>query len=306
MSIQSLVNTKAALVRIAIPHFCKPSADEFIGYGSSRSDAAVYRGLALSRCLGGILSLCRHPNEQILSIHDAKVLPLPPPQYPDLQLRAVVIDCHVFVTGDEWLQPELQAFDRRITVHCMDLKDPSRLPHVARDFLLQDDSVGDADLSVYLEDDLVIQDRLYFDKLLYFYEQFGHEYVLMPHRYEVTADPRAPRFFVDGPIDPRVLPAHQLEGVQTLSCDFDSSKGVQFSKASNPHSGSFAISAEQRRLIQELGVVDDGFIGPLETVATYTALQHFQVFKPCWRHRDFLLVEHGHPSFLAVRHELSD
>ena len=41
------------------------------------------------------------------------------------------------------------------------------------------------------------------------------------------------------------------------------------------------------------------FIGPLETAATGTVLNHFPVMKLVWRERDFLCLEHGHPSFLS-------
>ena len=41
------------------------------------------------------------------------------------------------------------------------------------------------------------------------------------------------------------------------------------------------------------------FVGPLETAATGTVWNHFPVWKTVWSDRDFLCLEHGHPSFLA-------
>jgi hypothetical protein len=71
--------------------------------------------------------------------------------------------------------------------------------------------------------------------------------------------------------------------------------------ASNPHSGSFALSRAQRLRLREEGLAAKEFVGPLETVATGTVLAAFPVLKPGWECRDFLLLEHAHPSFLAYR-----
>jgi hypothetical protein len=40
-------------------------------------------------------------------------------------------------------------------------------------------------------------------------------------------------------------------------------------------------------------------VGPLETAATLTALELFEVWKPALAQRSFLWVEHGHPCFTA-------
>lgn len=289
------------LVRVAIPHFCRIADNDGDGYGSSRADAAIFRAVALSRCLGGVLSLVRGAEEEILGIAEANVLKAPRVLVPGQQAAGLVIDCHVFVCGDDYLADVIKAFERRITVHHLSLDDPRQLPFAVRDFLLKDEAAGDADLSLYLEDDLVIQDCLYVDKLLWFYRKTNHRYTLMPHRYELTGYHLTPRLFVDGPIDPEVLPEHHQPAEKVASGSFAGGERIHFDLASNPHSGSFACSAQQRRTILAAGVADDGFIGPLETVATFTVLQHLPVMKPSWAQRNFLLVEHAHPSFLAAR-----
>lgn len=289
------------LVRVAIPHFCRIANNDGDGYGSSRDDAAIFRAVALSRCLGGVLSLARGVEEEILGIAEANVLPAPRLEASSHLAPGIVIDCHVFVSGQDYLVDALAAFDRRITVHQLQLDNPRRLPFAARDFLLKDGAAGPADLSLYLEDDLVIQDRLYLDKQMWFLQKTKHQFALMPHRYELTGYHLKPRLFVDGPIDSAVLPEHQQPKEQVASGRFAGGPLAQFDLACNPHSGSFCCSAVQRERIDALGVADEGFIGPLETAATYTLLQYFPVMKPSWLHRDFLLVEHAHPSFLAAR-----
>ena len=302
---QPIAMERPLLVRVAIPHFCRIAENDGDGYGSSRADAAIFRAVALSRCLGGVLSLARAGEEEILGIAEANILKAPRAVVPGQQASGLVIDCHVFVCGDDYLSDALKAFERRITVHHVELEDPRRLPFVVRDFLLNDDAAGDADLSLYLEDDLVIQDQLYFDKLLWFYRKTNHQFALMPHRFELTGYHLSPRLFVDGPIDSLVLPGHQQPAEQLASGCFAGRERIHFDVASNPHSGSFSVSVLQRKKILALGIADEGFVGPLETVATFTVLQHLQVMKPSWVQRDFLLIEHAHPSFLAARHMFS-
>ena len=298
---EQTVMERPLLVRVAIPHFCRIADNDGDGYGSSRSNAAIFRAVALSRCLGGVLSLARGAEEEILGIAEATVLKAPRAVVPGQEAAGLVIDCHVLVCGDDYFVDALKAFERRITVHRLSLDDPRRLPFAVRDFLLKDEAAGNADLSLYLEDDLVIQDRLYCDKLLWFLRRTNHQFALMPHRYELSGYQLMPRFFVDGPIDPEVLPDHQQPAEMVASGSFAGGERIGFDIASNPHSGSFSCSSLQRQRILAAGVAEEGFVGPLETVATFTVLQHLPVMKPTWAQRDFLVLEHAHPSFLSWR-----
>lgn len=297
---------RPALLRVAIPHFCQPEHGIETGYGSSRNEARILRAVALSRCIGSVLALARGFSEEILGIADANILDCPVSIFPAKQLAGVMVDCHLFVTGESYLSSILSGFDRRIKVHHLALDDPRQLPHAARDFLLADDAPGEADLSIYLEDDLVIQDRLFVDKLIWFCERTGHQYTLMPHRFELTGNALQPRLFVDGPIDTCVMPAHHQPREEVASGTFWDGQSVSFDIASNPHSGSFSLSSTQRVFLQRTGCVNEGFISPLETVATHTALEHWPIMKPSWQCRDFLLIEHAHPSFLEARVKFSE
>ena len=291
------------LVRVAIPHYYAPS-EASSGYGSCRSDARVKRVVALSRCLGGVLALERGINEEILGIAQRRILLAPPSSYPGNMLSGVQVDCHLFVQEDCWLQEVVAAFGSRVTVHQLQLANPRRLPHAARDFLIKDVGEQGSDLSLYLEDDLIIQDRFYVDKMMWFLTRTNHRYALMPHRYELTGDLDFPRLFVDGPIATRAFPVHHQPAEGVASGQFWDGQTIHFDVASNPHSGSFTLSALQRQMVAERGAADEGFVGPLETVATFTILQHLPVFKPSWPCRNFLTLEHGHPSFLYWRDKL--
>ncbi len=128
---------KPRLIRVAIPHFCRVAADASCGYGSSRSDAHVLRGIALSRCLGGVLSLARSANEHLFDIAEDALETLPTTTDGTDGLPGLAIDCHVFVSGDDCLSEILHAFNRRITVHRLDLRDPVHLPRAAQSEIWQ-------------------------------------------------------------------------------------------------------------------------------------------------------------------------
>ena len=301
VSSQAKAKGRRVIVRVAIPHYFRPGDDE-LGYASTRaSSSRQARAVALGRCLGGVLALARGPQEQILSIVDQQLLIAPEASLQGGVISDVCIDCHLFVQRGCCLPDVLELFQDQIHVHELQLENPLFLPHAARDFLLNDQADGDAQLSLYLEDDLVIHDRLFVDKQLWFLERSQHQAVLMPHRFERAPSHLQPRLFVDGPIDPSVFPEHHQPLEAAARGCFQAGPEIIFDCSSNPHSGCFAVSQPQRRWIQQQGVADDGFVGPLETVATFTVLQHFPVLKPSWSQRNFLLVEHAHPSYLAYR-----
>jgi hypothetical protein len=290
---------RPSLVRVAIPHYWRPLHGRE-GHGSHRGEEGMLRAIALARCLGGVLALARGEREEILDIAAERIAGAPPPAYPARRLPGVWVDCHVFVNRDACQHDVLKAFERRITVHRLNLEDPMQLPGAARDFLLQDDAMV-ADLLLYMEDDLVIGDRLYADKLLWFCDRTQHHYTLMPHRYELTGVVTAPRLFVDGPIDLEYLRDFQEPREGMAQGRFWDGQEVRFDLASNPHSGSFALSRLQQLRLRQDAIGAKPFVGALETVATGTVLAAFPVVKPAWEWRDFLLLEHAHPSFLACR-----
>jgi hypothetical protein len=163
-----------------------------------------------------------------------------------------------------------------------------------------------ADLSLYLEDDLVVQDPRYADKLVWFHQRTDHRFVLMPHRREPTVANAPQQLYVDGPIKPegQQEPVWASDEAVVASGRFWDGQELQFCQASNPHSGSFGVSGPQLERLRQAPWPPADFVGPLETAATGTVLGHFPVLKPSWACRDFLTLEHGNPSFLRLLGEL--
>ena len=189
------------------------------------------------------------------------------------------------------LVPQVQVLQR-------DLDDPRELGLAARDWLIG--HPAPADFNLYLEDDLVIQDPLFVEKILWMAERTNHKCVLLPHRYELTRRlDLPPRLLIDGAIDHNEIKAWHRPAAGVATGEFRGQQGLQFDCPSNPHAGCFGISRPQLLLLRERELPTDGFVGPLETAATYTVGCAFLLLKPALVNRRFLMIEHGHPSWLS-------
>ena len=294
---------KPLRLRVAIPHFFREGASEASsGYGSSRRGNRLARSLALARCLGSVLGLNRAQQDWILNIGQRQLEQTPASALAGLP--ALQVELHLFVCNEHWLAEEVALFAPRLQLHQLELEDPRQLPLAAVRQLL--DIKPAADLSLYLEDDLVIQDPRYADKLAWFTQRTEHRFVLMPHRYEQAVANAPQRLFVDGPIQREGIPGPFWASDEAVlaSGRYRDGQELSFVRASNPHSGSFCLSGPQVEQLRCVPWPPGSFIGPLETAATGTVLGSFPVLKPSWACRDFLTLEHGNPSFLRLLGEL--
>ena len=292
-------NLSALRLRVVVPHFFQEGASERSGgYGSGRSGNRLPRSLALARCLGSVLSLNRSSHDWMINIAELQLERTPATTVAGLP--GVLVELHVFVCGDCWIQEVVEQFSPRIHLHRLDLEDPRQLPLAAVRQLL--DFSDPAALSLYLEDDLVIQDSRYVDKIAWFHDLTDHQFVLMPHRREPSAAHAPQHLFVDGPIKPvdQIEPVWASDEVIQTHVRFWDGQEIEFAQVANPHSGSFCISAPQLELLRGASWPPEPFIGPLETAATGTVLNHFAVLKPSLACREFLTIEHGNPSFLET------
>jgi hypothetical protein len=260
------------------------------------------RCLALGRCLGSVLSLNRASRDWILNIAEGQMELTPASSLAGVP--ALQVEVHLFVCGEHWLQDVVSLYSPRLQLHRLELEDPRQLPLVAVRQLL--DMSAPADLSLYLEDDLVIQDSRYADKLAWFHQRTDHRFVLMPHRSEPTVANAPQQLYVDGPIKPvsQSEPVWVSDETVMARGRFWDGQEIDFVEASNPHSGSFCISAPQLELLKDAPWPPAEFVGPLETAATGTILGSFPVLKASWSCREFLTIEHGNPSFLRLLGQL--
>ena len=284
-------------VRVVVPHYYREGT-ETIGYGSTRAGTRLARQLALGRCLGSVLALNRQPLDLILNPAQQALERAPAIQDATTRLAGVLVELHVFVTGAAYLREVVEHLSDRLQLHQLDLEDPYQLPAAAAQWLCR--NPDPADLHLYFEDDLVINDPRYVDKQIWFTQRTNHQFVLMPHRQEPCAAQAPMRLYVDGPVKPVEQPEPVWSAMEQELArgTYWDGRSVGFALASNPHSGSFCLSEPQRQLLLARNAEPMEFVGPLETAATGTVLGTFPVWKPVWQERDFLCVEHGHPSFL--------
>ncbi len=284
-------------IRVAIPSFFAEKTNG-TGYGSGRPGQKLAREIALARCLTSLLSQRRTLEDAVLhigerSIHhwDAK------PNRLEQTLR-LELEIHVFTDGKNRLNKVLDLFKDSIHVHNIELENPRHLPLEARDWLIKYDPI--TDLSVYMEDDIIINDPLFFDKQFWFLERTSNKFVLMPHRVETVLSGRTSRLIVDGPLASSFINKFCEPKSYIAAGRFDPlGEEISFDITENPHSGCFIISREQVKHLRKQILPRDGFVTTLETAATLTVLKYYNVLKPSKGKQRFLEIIHGHPSFLS-------
>ncbi len=290
-------------LRVAIPHFCREgNSKEEEGYGSIRHGSRWPRSIALARCLGSVLALNRSPQDWILNMAENVLETTPPTR--QAKLCPVHVELHLFVCGEHWLQEVVECYASRIHLHHVELDDPQLLPLEAVRQLL--DMADPADLSMYLEDDLVVQDPYYLDKLIWFCQRTNNQFVLMPHRRELSVANAPKCLYVDGPIKEHDQEQSVWASDEQVFANgrFWDGQDIEFVEASNPHSGSFCVSSPQLEKIRQAPWPPPSFVGPLETAATGAVFSQFPVLKTSWACRNFLSLEHGNPSFIGLINQL--
>ena len=282
------------IVRVGIPHFFREDGGG-PGNGSRRPGARQSRALALARCLAGLQRLCRGGRDAVLHIGDHAIDHLPPeqglPPLPPLRLEIVVCS-----DGQHQLEEVLREVQGPIRLETLRPNDPVLLPLACRDLLIHSDPI--ADLTLYLEDDLVIDDAEYVDKQLWFLHQSEHRLSLMPHRFERVDQNGFGRLLVDGPLREDDIRRFCEPRTDVARGHYRDQGPLSFDISANPHAGTFALSRPQVEHLRRQTLARSGFVGPIETASTLTVLQFFPVLKPSLRHRSFLSIEHAHPSFL--------
>jgi hypothetical protein len=107
------------------------------------------------------------------------------------------------------------------------------------------DRWGNYDYYCYLEDDLILHDAWLFQKMAWFTGHVGNDTVLLPNRFERSANLAYKKCYVDGD-----LARSATEKLQDLSDQPQLSStvmgaSVRFVRPLNPHSGCFFLNARQ-------------------------------------------------------------
>jgi hypothetical protein len=172
-----------------------------------------------------------------------------------------------------------------------DTDDYTQIPSITSRRLIE--QAAEYDLIGYMEDDLLIEDREFFDKIIDLTQRLGDDYVVLPHRCEripdrgdviLSGDP-------DGGRDDLFWDTGEKREIQT-------SHGLrQFYRATNPHSGCYFLTRQQalrafnywssRNWKEEFRLS-----GPLEQAASGILLPIFKIMKPIPQHYRYLMILH--------------
>lgn len=298
-----------------IPHFYRPQANG--RHGSLRQNPQD-RIDALRQCVAGLLAYSaagktlHHARRELIDAHAP------------VASRVDVVLC---TTKDDHLlrEADLKQFGCQ---HQACVCDPKLLGFECHAVLRE--RLGDYDYYCYLEDDLILRDPAFFDKLRWFTSQAGPEALLQPNRYEAASGTRRPpvssrgaeelqpegyeaaasaggKLYMDGDMAPRVTARFQnVADRPALEWDF-LGRPLRFRRTLNPHAGCFFLTAEQMEHWAAQPYFldrDTAFIGPLESAATLGILRAFRVYKTVPHAATFLEVQHYGAGYLGVARSL--
>lgn len=282
-------------VLIVIPHFYG-SGNGF--YGSTGSDVSR-RVKALDRVIEGL--------HESLGSRQAFLLRLQ--QHVEgkgngfliqaNQSLASQIDIAVCTTGGNHLISSLGS-PSALFHHRQTGSEPMKLGFACHQVLRE--NLGRYDWYCYLEDDLLITDALFMNKLEWFVKEYGEETTLAPQRFERSLVHPAHKLYHDGSVRPDFTASWQdVTDRQVLESNVLGS-AMRFERWPNPHSGCFFLTAAQMEKwvsMPYFGDGDSGFAGPLESAASLGIIKTFRQYKPAPANAGFLEVEHLHPRYLG-------
>lgn len=181
-------------------------------------------------------------------------------------------------------------FQNKITHINFNLKNPMYLGFECHKVLLHNNF--NYDYYCYLEDDILIKDKYFFDKLDYFNKLFPFNYLLQPNRYEKNKSFQE-KFYLDGSFGAK----WKSNGLILNNLR----KRTHFFNPINPHSGCFFLNQFQFNKIilsKHFFIKTKNFVGPLESAATYSINKEFEIFKPSLLNPSFLEVLHQGDRYL--------
>ena len=169
--------------------------------------------------------------------------------------------------------------------------DYSQVPMIASRHLLE--HAQDYDLVGYMEDDLLLSDPEFFEKIAYLDRCSNGSYAFLPHRCEhipgkgdviLSGDPDGGR------------PDLFWDTGETITIPWPLGER-RFYRATNPHSGCYFLTRRQAEIVKAFWVKNNwvskwNLSGPLEQAGSGMLLPALRVMKPVTEHYRFLMVRH--------------
>lgn len=269
---------------ITIPHYYKPKPDSIHG---SHTMTPQQRAAMLEKTIYGFIDLFETGGGLIDRRRGTSLLPVNTTT--PMQFQFVVC-----VHGEdhlvELLNPTLR---RRVHLVTVDAE-PKMLGFGCHQVLARE--LGHYDWYGFVEDDLGLYDRAFFDKLQAF-NALGDDVLLLPNRFEALPHRPNAKIYTDGPAELRssnheLMALFSVERERTL--DYFG-RPVRLRKTTNPHAGCFFLTERQMRVFANSPAFQErsvAYVSPLESSATLSVLRTFDVYKPARENADFLEMQH--------------
>ena len=114
------------------------------------------------------------------------------------------------------------------------------------------DRLGDYDVYGAMEDDLIIHDPQFFEKLIWFTEQHGDDGILQPHRYEQSKTEVLRSSYIDIEWDDVTAEFRSADSRLEVAYDWNGTKRT-FYHANNPHAGCGFLTNDQFVAVGQAG-----------------------------------------------------
>jgi hypothetical protein len=167
------------------------------------------------------------------------------------------------------------------------------------------DGLGNYDWYCYMEDDTIVEDSLFIDKLSWLQEQADASALLQPNRFETAAVGKSEKLYIDGPINHDEVAPHQELRDQPELHQWGMGRSLRFIRPLNPHAGCYFLTATQMETWAKQPHFldrDTSFVGPLESAATLGLIKTFRIYKPAPENATFLEVRHHDDHWWELAH----
>jgi hypothetical protein len=204
------------------------------------------------------------------------------------------LDIIVLVNGENHLLDAEYCRSRGVRLYDAKLDNPRMLGFTAHKLFA--DARNIYDVFAFSEDDLRPTGGDLVPRILAFQDDFGWRRVLFPNRFEWNQRGPALKTYIDGMLRPGLLaPFETTLPDERFVKGRQGARPLSFQRATNPHCGFFALTAEQLAhwvAQPHFGDQDCSFISPLESAATLGILKTFPIYKPFGRNMGWLEIEH--------------
>jgi hypothetical protein len=216
------------------------------------------------------------------------------PQDPQATVASVYgLDIVIITQRDANLLDQVGINSNAFSVEYCDLDQPMLLPFEAQRIMR--DRVGQYDVYAYMEDDLVVDDPAFFEKIVWFSREFGPDTVLLPIRYEMASTGTPAKLSLATRLSGKDRARFQRSGLpRALTGRWNGTEQV-FRLPNNPHAGFFAVTDDQLRTWISAPTFydrDASFAGGLESAATLAPGKVFGLYMAAEPDPWFLQLEH--------------